>query len=74
MDIKETITELVEKITNDKSLKKSFKKDPTETVKSLVGNLPKDQIEAIVQGILAKVDLSKLGGLFSKLFGKKKKK
>lgn len=78
MDIKAKIEELVEKIKNDKDIAAKFKNDPIKTVEELIGiDLPNDQIEKIVDGVKAKIDLddlggklgaigSKLGGLFGK--------
>ena len=70
MDIKAKINELVEKIKNDPSLTANFQKDPIGTVEKLIGvDLPDDQIQGIVSGIKAKIDLDKLGSL-GKLFGR----
>ena len=70
MDIKAKINELVEKIKNDPALTANFQKDPIGTVEKLIGiDLPNDQVEGIVNGIKAKIDLDKLGGL-GKLFGR----
>ena len=72
MDIKAKIEELVEKIKGDKDLLSKFQKDPITTVEGLLGiDLPNDQIEKIVDGIKAKIDLDKLGGMLGGLFGKK---
>lgn len=72
MDIKAKIEELVEKIKSDKDIAAKFQKDPVGTVEKLLGvDLPNDQIEKIVDGIKAKIDLDKLGGMLGGLFGKK---
>lgn len=75
MDIKKKIEELVDKIKNDKDLLAKFQKDPIPTVEKLIGiDLPDDQIEKIVEGIKAKINLDKLGdalGGLGNLFGKK---
>ena len=72
MDIKAKIEELVNKIKGDKDLLAKFQKDPITTVEGLLGvDLPNDQIEKIVDGIKAKIDLDKLGGMLGGLFGKK---
>ena len=75
MDIKAKIEELVEKIKSDKSLGAKFQSDPIGTVEGLLGvDLPNDQIEKIVDGIKAKINLDKLGGALGALgglFGKK---
>ena len=72
MDIKAKIEELVEKIKSDKNLLAKFQKDPITTVEGLLGiDLPNDQVQKIVDGIKAKIDLDKLGGMLGGLFGKK---
>lgn len=75
MDITKKIEELVDKIKNDKDLLAKFQKDPIPTVEKLIGiDLPDDQIEKIVEGIKAKINLDKLGdalGGLGNLFGKK---
>ena len=72
MDIKEKITELVDKIKGDSGLTEKFKKDPKDTVKSLLKvDLPTDQLEKIVDGIKAKLSLDKIGDALGGLFGKK---
>ncbi len=72
MDIKEKIEELVEKIKSDDKIADKFKKDPIGTVEGLLGiDLPNDQIEKIVDGIKAKINLDNLGGMLGGLFGKK---
>ena len=70
-DIKKTIEEIVTKVKNDKDIGDKFKKNPTGTVVGLIGvDLPDDQINAVVEGVKAKVNVdgitSKLGGLFGK--------
>ena len=70
MDIKKKIEELVDRIKNDKNISAKFQKDPVGTVEGLLGvDLPNDQVEKIVDGIKAKINLDKLGGI-GKLFGK----
>ncbi len=78
MDIKEKIEEIVEKIKSDKAIAAKFKADPIKTVEGLIGiDLPDDQIQKLVDGVKAKIDLdelgdrlgtigNKLGGLFGK--------
>lgn len=71
MDIKGKINELVDKIKSDDNIAEKFKNDPIATVEGLIGvDLPNDQIESIVDGIKAKINLdsigSKLGGLFGR--------
>ena len=72
MDIKAKIEELVEKIKGDKDLMTKFQKDPITTVEGLLGiDLPNDQVQKIVDGIKAKIDLDQIGGMLGGLFGKK---
>ncbi len=76
MDIKEKIEDLVEKIKGDKDLLANFKKAPIPTVEKLLGiDLPDDKLEALVDGIKAKLDLDKLDdmldGIGDKLGGLK---
>ena len=70
MDIKAKINELTEKIKKDPSISANFQKDPIGTVEKLLGvDLPNDQIEGIVNGIKAKINLDKVGNI-GKLFGR----
>ena len=56
VDIKEKITELVNKITKDETLKKQFKENPVKAVESLLGvDLPDEQVQKIVEGVKAKL-------------------
>ncbi len=74
MDIKEKISEIVDKIKNDDDLLDSFKKDPIKTVEGLIGvDLPDDVMQKIVEGVKSKITLdhakdalSSLKGLFKK--------
>ena len=75
-DIKGKIEELVQKISGDKGLQEKFTKDPLSAVKGLLGgiDLPTEQLETLIEGIKAKLNLDRAGGLLGKLgnlFGKK---
>lgn len=74
MDIKEKIEELVEKIKSNDDLLAKFKSDPVKVIEELVGiDLPDEKIEALVDGIKAKISLDKIGdalGGLKGLFGK----
>ena len=72
LDIKAKIEEIVNKIKNDKSLSKLFKKDPAKAVRGLVGDLPEDQLKAIIEGVKGKLDVGGFFGKIKSLFGKKK--
>lgn len=69
------VDELAKKIGADKNLLANFTKDPVKTLEGLLGiDLPDDQINAVIKGIKAKLDLDKAGDLLSSiggLFGKK---
>ncbi len=72
MDIKAKIEELTNKIKNDKDLKEKFKNDPVSAVESLLGvDIPNDKVEAVVDGIKAKIKLDDIGDKLGGLFGKK---
>ena len=67
-DIKEKITEIVEKVTKDEKLKEQFKKDPVKAVESVLGvDLPDDAVKKIVDGVKAKVTLDSVDDIASKL-------
>lgn len=70
MDIKEMIESLVEKIKSDEGLLAKFKAEPIKVIEELVGiDLPDEKIEALVDGIKAKIDLDKIGDALSGLKG-----
>ncbi len=71
MDIKAKIDELVDKIKNDDALQAEFKENPVKALEKLTGkDLPDDKIDAVIDGIKAKLAagdvVEKLGGLFDK--------
>jgi len=73
-EIKELIEKAVKMLQEDDNLMENFKKNPIKVVEKLLKvDLPDDKIEAIVNGIKAKIQiddvadvLGKLGGLFGK--------
>ena len=68
MDIKENITELVERLTKDEALKKDFLSDPIQAVKKLIGkDIPDDALEKIVDGVKAKLNIDSARGAIDKL-------
>lgn len=79
MDIKEKVEELVEKIKNDKNILAKFEKNPAAVIEDLIGiDLPDDKINAVIDGIKAKLNLDDLAekaegilGALGGLFGKK---
>lgn len=74
MDIKEKITEVVEKITKDKTLQEQFQKEPVKALEGILGvDLPDEIVDQIIKGVKAKLTTEKvsdavdsLKGLFNK--------
>ena len=63
MDIKEKITEAVNKIKSDPQLQEQFKSDPVKAVESVVGvDLPDDAADKVVTGVKAALAGDKLSG------------
>ena len=70
-DIKKIIEDIIAKIKGDKDIGEKFQKDPTRTVEGLIGvDLPDDQINAVVDGVKAKMNLDDIAGKLGGLFGK----
>lgn len=75
MDIKSKIDELVSKVKNDKDFSKKFRENPVKAVEGIIGmDLPDEQINKIVDGIKAKINLDEISGKLGGLFGKLKNK
>ena len=72
MDLKAKIEELVKKITSSKAMMDKFQNNPVSLIEELVGmDLPDDQVNALVDGIKAKIKLDQVGdvlGGLGKLF------
>lgn len=79
MDIQKIISDVLTKLEGDNGLLAKFKANPTKTIESLIGiDLPDEQIDAVVKGVMAKIDIEDVAkqatGLLGKLkgiFGKK---
>lgn len=79
MDIQKIISDVLAKLQNDETLKANFKNNPTKVLEKLVGiDLPDDKIDAVIKGIMAKLNLDDLAekaegvmGALGGLFGKK---
>lgn len=68
MDIKEKITEAVEKITKDEALQTQFQKDPVKAVEKVLGvDLPDDLMEKVVAGVKGKMTADNLSGAVDQL-------
>ena len=79
MDIQKIISDVVAKLTGNPELIKSFLANPVQLLEKTFGiDLPDDQINQVIEGVKAKIDLSKIdvkeaAGLLGKvkdLFGK----
>ncbi len=73
-DIKKTVSDIVDKIKNDKSLGADFKKDPVKTIEKLIGiDLPDEQVKQVVELVKSKLSGEnlgdKLGGVADKIGG-----
>ena len=67
-ELKEKIEEIVKKLTENKDLLSDFKKEPIKTVEKLLGiDLPDEKLEAIVEGIKAKLAIDDIGDVADKL-------
>ncbi|MDE5883723.1 MAG: hypothetical protein K2H29_01385 [Oscillospiraceae bacterium] len=75
LDMKAKMEELMQKIKNDKDFSKKFTENPVKAVEDLLGvDLPDDQINAIINGVKAKLtaeNIADAAGKLSGLFGKK---
>lgn len=72
IDIKEIISDAVEKIMKDEKLQKQFMDEPVKALEKLLNvDLPDELIEKVVDGIKAKITVDKLtdaADLLKKLF------
>ncbi len=79
MDIQKIISDVLEKLKSDENLKENFMNNPTKVLEKLVGvDLPDEKIDAVIKGIMAKLNLDELAdkaegvlGALGGLFGKK---
>lgn len=68
MDIKEKISEVLEKLTSDKNLKEKFEKQPVKVIEELLGvDLPDDMVEKVIAGVKAKLTVDSVSDVASKL-------
>jgi len=72
MDIKEKISEIVEKLQKDPNLKEEFEKNPVKAIEKIIGvDLPDDIVEKVIDGVKAKLtmeNVSKVAGALKDLF------
>lgn len=74
IDIKKTIEDIVEKLKSDEGLKTQFLSDPAAALEKLTGiDLPTEQLDAVVNGVKAKLTADNIGDAvkgFGNLFKK----
>ena len=72
MDIKAKVGEIVERVKSDKDFAAKFSSNPAQAIKGIIGvDLPDEQINAIIDGVKAKITLAKADdtlGSIKKLF------
>ena len=67
-DLKQKIEEIVNKIKGDNNLLNKFKENPVKTVEDFIGmDLPDDQINSIVNGVKAKINLDDGNNILGKI-------
>ena len=70
MDIKAKISEIVDKIKGNPSLKDDFSKDPEKTVEGLIGvDIPDGVADKVIDGVKAALAGDKLSGIADKIKG-----
>jgi len=68
MELKDKIEDIVEKLKSDPALLEKFKGNPVKALEGLTGlDLPDEQLEPLVAGIKAKLNLSNVSGALGKL-------
>ncbi len=69
-DLKNQITAIVTKIQKDPNIAENFKTNPVKTVEDLVGvDLPDDKINALIDGVKAKLTMDNASGIMDKIKG-----
>ncbi|MCI6958011.1 MAG: hypothetical protein MR763_11815 [Clostridiales bacterium] len=71
LNIKEKVEQVVAKLRADDKLLEKFQTNPAAVIEEYVGvDLPDDQVNALVEGIKAKLTVDKLGSALGGLFRK----
>ena len=66
-EVKKKIEEIIKKVTTDKDFAKEFKKDPITAVEKVLGvDLPNDKINAIIDGVKAKMTVDTAKDMMNK--------
>jgi len=69
-EIKNQISAVVAKIQKDPTIAENFKTNPVKTVEDLVGiDLPDDKINAVIDGVKAKLMADSASGIVDKIKG-----
>ena len=79
MDIQKIISDVLAKLQGDDGLLAKFKVEPVKTIEGLIGiDLPDEQLDAVVKGVMAKIDVEEVAkktgdiiGWLKGLLGKK---
>ena len=79
MDIQKIISDVLAKLQGDDGLLAKFKAEPVKTIEGLIGiDLPDEQLDAVVKGVMAKIDVEEVAkktgdiiGWLKGLLGKK---
>lgn len=70
MDIKAKISDIVDKIKSNPSLKDDFAKDPEKTIEKLIGvDIPDGVADKVVDGVKAALASDQLSGIAGKIKG-----
>ena len=70
MDIQKIINDVLVKLNADDKLKQNFLDNPVKTLEKLTGiDLPDDKINAVIEGIKAKLNLEDLAEKAEGIFG-----
>lgn len=68
INIKEQITKIVDKLTDNKDLLEQFEKEPVKVIEKLIGvDLPDDIVNQIITGVKAKISVDKVSDAVSML-------
>lgn len=69
--MKEKIEQIIAKLRTDDKLLEKFQKNPASVIEEYLGvDLPDDQVNQIVEGVKAKLQLDKLGSALGSFFKK----
>lgn len=69
--MKEKIEQIIAKLRTDDKLLEKFQKNPASVIEEYLGvDLPDDQVNQIVEGVKAKLQLDKLGNALGGFFKK----